>query len=43
MSLAEDADIDAISAAHRNGVLTVTIPRLAEAGNKEKVITIEKA
>ena len=43
LSLAEDADIDAISAAHRNGVLTVTIPRLAEAGNKEKVIAIEKA
>ena len=43
MSLAEDADIDAISAAHKNGVLTVTIPRLAESKNKEKVIAIEKA
>ena len=43
MSLAEDADIDAIAASHKNGVLTVTIPRLAESMNKEKVIAIEKA
>ena len=43
MSLAEDADIDAITAAHKNGVLTVTIPRLAESKSKEKVIAIEKA
>ncbi len=43
MSLPDDADIDAISAAHKNGVLTVTIPRLAESKNKEKVIAIEKA
>ncbi len=43
MSLAEDADVDAITAAHKNGVLTVTIPRLAESKSKEKVIAIEKA
>ncbi len=43
MTLADDADIEAISAAHKNGVLTVTIPRLAESKNKEKVIAIEKA
>ena len=43
MALAEDADIDAITAAHKNGVLTVTIPRLAESKNTEKVIAIEKA
>ena len=43
MTLAEDADIDAITAAHKNGVLTVTIPRLAESKSKEKVIAIEKA
>lgn len=43
MNLADDADIDAITAAHKNGVLTVTIPRLADTRNAEKVISIAKA
>lgn len=43
LNLAEDADIAAIRATHKNGVLTVTIPRLADARNKERVISIEKA
>ena len=41
MTLPEDADIDAVTAAHKNGVLTVSIPRKAE--SRERVIAIEKA
>lgn len=43
LTLPEDADVEAITASHKNGVLTVTIPRLAESKQKEKSITIEKA
>ncbi|MBQ9406973.1 MAG: Hsp20/alpha crystallin family protein [Desulfovibrio sp.] len=43
MSLPEDADVDAITAAHKNGVLSVAIPRLAESRNTAKIIAIEKA
>ena len=42
LTLPEDVDLEAISAAHKNGVLTVTIPRMADAGNKEKIISITK-
>ncbi|MBQ9454031.1 MAG: Hsp20/alpha crystallin family protein [Desulfovibrio sp.] len=42
ITLPDDVDIEGIAASHKNGVLTVTIPRVVDAGNKEKIISISK-
>ncbi len=42
LTLPEDVDLESISASHKNGVLIVTVPRKADAGNKEKIISITK-
>ena len=43
MSLPEDANAEAISACHKDGVLTVVIPRKAEESPKTRTIEITRA
>ena len=42
LALPDDADVDAITAAHKNGVLTVIIPRKAPARPQAKTIEITR-
>lgn len=42
LALPDDADAEAITAAHKNGVLTVTIPRRAPARPQAKAIEITR-
>ena len=37
MTLPDDADIDNIRASHKNGVLTITIPRIQPKENKKAI------
>lgn len=43
LRLPEDADVEGITAAHKNGVLRVTIPRKAAAGPVTKTIEVARA
>lgn len=42
LALPDDADVGAITAAHKNGVLTVTVPRKAPAQPQAKTIEITR-
>lgn len=42
ISLAEDADVEAITADHKNGVLTITIPRKQPEAPAARSITVRK-
>ena len=43
MTLPDDADAEGISASHKDGVLTVVIPRKAEETPKSRTIEVTRA
>ena len=43
LALPDDADVDSIAATHKNGVLSVVIPRKAPAAAEAKTIEITRA
>lgn len=42
IGLAEDADVENISASHKNGVLTIVIPRKQPEAPAARSITVQK-